>query len=210
MSQSGNNERVEPHPAQENAPERKQKDRHFPNIAFDFPFRKLIDSPEKFNLYVSPGQIVADLGCGPGFYTCALAERVGPEGRVYAVDTSEKAIRALEKKVIKKGLRNIVYSVTSAADLSFIPDRSVDFVLASGLLCFVDPLDREKVINEIKRILKVSGKAHFDLTKGFPGFVMDEETWENILSGFTVEERYMEVFNYVYNALVSLKSAEES
>ena len=35
-----------------------------------------------------------------GYYTLALAEFVGPEGRVYAVDSDGKAIRALEKKAV--------------------------------------------------------------------------------------------------------------
>jgi predicted RNA methylase len=50
--------------------------------------------------------VVADLGCGLGYFTLALAEFVGPEGRVYAVDSDGKAIRALEKKaeVIEKAL----------------------------------------------------------------------------------------------------------
>jgi len=36
--------------------------------------------------------VVADLGCGPGYYTLPLAESVGPEGRVYAVDMNEGVI----------------------------------------------------------------------------------------------------------------------
>ena len=84
--------------------------------------------------YVKNGQVVADLGCATGYYTLALADSVGPEGKVYAVDVNKKTIRALEKKVKKGGYHNIESHATSAADLSFIKDRSVDFVLASGLL----------------------------------------------------------------------------
>jgi precorrin-6B methylase 2 len=39
--------------------------------------------------------------------TLALAECIGPEGRVYAVDLNENAIRALEEKADKRGLHNI-------------------------------------------------------------------------------------------------------
>jgi ubiquinone/menaquinone biosynthesis C-methylase UbiE len=45
--------------------------------------------------YVRKGQVVADLGCNTGYYTFALAECVGPEGRVYAVDLKEDYIRAV-------------------------------------------------------------------------------------------------------------------
>jgi ubiquinone/menaquinone biosynthesis C-methylase UbiE len=78
--------------------------------------------------------VAADLGCGPGYYTLPLAEVVGPEGKIYTVDLNEKAIRALEKKANKLGIHNIEAHATTAADLSFIKDKSVDFILANGLL----------------------------------------------------------------------------
>jgi ubiquinone/menaquinone biosynthesis C-methylase UbiE len=63
------------------------------------PIRRLFEHPQRHvEPYVTNGQVIADLGCGPGYYTLALAESVGTEGRVYAVDSDEKAIRALEKK----------------------------------------------------------------------------------------------------------------
>ena len=52
----------------------------------------------RFKRYFNSSQVVADLGCGPGYYTLALAGCVGPEGKVYAVASDEKAIRVLEKK----------------------------------------------------------------------------------------------------------------
>src|SRR5512141_2791447 len=37
-------------------------------------------------LDIKPGQVVADVGAGSGYYTVRLAERVGPAGRVFATD----------------------------------------------------------------------------------------------------------------------------
>ena len=84
--------------------------------------------------YVSEGQVVADVGCDMGYYTFALAECVGPEGLVYVVDLEEEKIQAIQKKVEEGGYHNIEARATSAADLSFIEDGSVDFVVANGLL----------------------------------------------------------------------------
>jgi ubiquinone/menaquinone biosynthesis C-methylase UbiE len=97
------------------------------------------------------GQVVADLGCGPGYYMLALAECVGPEGRVYAVDSDEKAIRALETKAQKHGLRDIEAHASSASDLSFIRDRSVDFILANGLLCSMAPQQHSRARETISK-----------------------------------------------------------
>ncbi|HXZ30539.1 MAG TPA: class I SAM-dependent methyltransferase [Dehalococcoidia bacterium] len=99
------------------------------------PIRRLFEPPERLvRSYVKKGQVVADLGCGSGYYTLPLAEAVGPEGKVYAVDLGKSSIRALEKKATKRSYHNIEAHASSAADLSFIRDRSVDFILANGLL----------------------------------------------------------------------------
>lgn len=98
-------------------------------------FESSIDHPKRhLEPYVAKGQVVADLGCAEAYYTLALAECVGPDGKVYVVDLDEKQIQELEKKVEKGGYHNIETHATSAADLSFIEDGSVDFVLANGLL----------------------------------------------------------------------------
>jgi ubiquinone/menaquinone biosynthesis C-methylase UbiE len=138
--------------------------------------------------YVTKSQMVADLGCGSGYYTLALAACVGPEGRVYAVDLNEKATRALEEKAIKNRYHNIEVHSSSAADLSFIRDGTIDFVLANGLLCTMAD-HRLSAVNEIKRILKSGRQAYISL--GWPpplGFV-DGAEWERILEGFTVLQR---------------------
>ena len=153
------------------------------------PFRRFFGNPQKhIEPYVTKGQVVADLGCSTGYYTLALVECAGPEGRVYAVDLNENNIRSLEEKAAKSGYRNIGAHASSAADLSFIKDGSVDFVLANGLLCSMSE-HRPSAINEIKRILKPNGQAYLSL--GWPpplGFV-DKAEWEKILGEFTVKRR---------------------
>ena len=166
-----------------------KRDKHFPLFAHDNPIRRLFEPPQRLvKSYVTNGQVLADLGCGPGYYTLALAEFVGPEGRVYAVDSDEKAIRALEKKADKRGYHNIETHASSASDLSFIKDGSVDFVLANGLLCSMAPHHHESTVNEIRRILKPRGLAYLSVARGFYSYVGKEE-WEKILEAFRVERR---------------------
>lgn len=154
--------------------------------------------------FVSNGQVVADLGCGPGFYTLALADAVGPEGKVFAVDFDEQCIRALEDQVEQGGYHNVEMHATSASNLPFIPDASVDFVLANGLLCSMTDR-RQDAVSEIKRILKPSGQAYLSL--GAPwlppllGYVNRAE-WERTLAGFQVARRGGSLQKW---AVVSLK-----
>ncbi len=153
------------------------------------PIRRLFENPQKsVEPYVRKGQVAADLGCNTGYYTLALAECVGPEGRVYVVDLKENYIRAVEKRADELGYRNIEAHATSAHDLSFIKDESVDFVLANGLLCNM-PEHRQAAVNEIKRILTPTGHAYLSLGSPPPlGFVGRTE-WEKILKGFKVERK---------------------
>lgn len=104
-------------------------------LAIIEPIVKLLDPPQKLiGPYVTKGQVVADLGCGRGSYSLALAESVGPEGKVYSVDLDKKNIRVLQKRANKLGYQNIETHAASAANLSFIKNGSVDFILANGLL----------------------------------------------------------------------------
>jgi tRNA G46 methylase TrmB len=99
------------------------------------PIRRLFEPPQRLiEPYVKKGQVVVDLGCGSGYYTFALADIVGPEGKVYAVDLGKTSIRGLKKKTEKGGYHNIEAHASSASDVNFIKDRSVDFVFANGLL----------------------------------------------------------------------------
>ena len=154
--------------------------------AFLDPIRGLFESPRKLvEPYVKDGQVVADLGCGSGYHTFALAELVGPKGKVYAVDLSRSCIRALEKKARKGGYSNVEAHASSASDVSFIKDRSVDFVLANGLLCSMAQRRREAV-NEIKRILKREGQAYLSLGASPPFGYVDQAEWDDILEGFKI------------------------
>jgi SAM-dependent methyltransferase len=97
-------------------------------------------------------------------------------------------VRAVERKAGKLGLRNIEAHVTSAADLNFITDGTVDFVLAHGLLCSMAPTERDAAVGEIKRILKPGGQAYLSAARG-PWSYLDGAAWERILADFTIERR---------------------
>jgi SAM-dependent methyltransferase len=166
------------------------------------PVRRLFEPPVKLiGPYVENGYVVADIGCGSGYYTLALAQLVGPAGKVYAVDLSKNCIRGLKKKARKRGCLNLEAHASSASDISFIKDHSVDFVLANGLLCSMAD-HREEAVKEIARILKETGQAYISLGAGPPFGYVDKEEWVRILGIFKVEKggSYKEKW-----ALVSVK-----
>ncbi|MGU3362236.1 class I SAM-dependent methyltransferase [Methylobacterium sp. M6A4_1b] len=56
---------------------------------------------------IAAGQSVADIGAGSGYYTMRLAERVGPQGHVYAEDVTPRYLQGLEARIAKSALTNV-------------------------------------------------------------------------------------------------------
>src|SRR5207247_6006204 len=53
------------------------------------------------------GQIVAEVGSGPGYFTPRLARAVGPSGHVYAVDPEAAVLDVLRRRLARAGVRNV-------------------------------------------------------------------------------------------------------
>jgi ubiquinone/menaquinone biosynthesis C-methylase UbiE len=174
----------------------------------DNPFRRLWRRPKKFlSRYLAEGEVAADLGCGPGFFTLPMAKIVDPAGRVFAVDTDEKSIKALKLRLSGKGYSNVDARLASAADLAFIATHSVKFVMGDGLICCM--ADRDRGVREIIRILRPGGVAYLSVAKSVgkekPTDVSKAE-WRGIRDLFDVV-REGESLGQMRWAIVSSKGA---
>ncbi len=76
-------------------------------------------------LDLKPGEVVADIGAGSGYFTFRLAHHVGDTGRVYAVDVSPDMILHLNRRIRDLGVKNVV-SVLCAPDDPLLADASID------------------------------------------------------------------------------------
>jgi len=129
------------------------------------PLRKFLENPNFLvKKFLRPGMNVADVGCGPGFYTIPTARAVGEEGKVYAVDFDPKALDYLRRRVEREGIRNVLTFVGSAADLNFLPSDYFDFVLSKDVLCCVTK--HREAAEEMLRILKPGGRAYVSVMRG--------------------------------------------
>lgn len=79
-------------------------------------------------LAIKPGQSICDMGCGNGFYTLELARRVGPQGRVYAVDIQPQMLHMLAEHAGREGLTNIVPVLGTEIDPR-LPESTIDLCL---------------------------------------------------------------------------------
>ena len=114
-------------------------------------------------LALRPGEVVADVGAGSGYFTVRFAKAVGEPGRVYAVDVSPDMIRFLNRRVRDAGLRNVV-SVLADPDDPLLPDGSVDRFVIVDTWHHVE--SRAKYVGLMKRMLKPGGQVvHIDFQK---------------------------------------------
>ncbi|PLS02125.1 demethylmenaquinone methyltransferase [Neobacillus cucumis] len=105
---------------------------------------------------VQPGSKALDVCCGTADWTIALAEAVGPAGKVTGLDFSQNMLNVGKEKVKDLGLEQVTLIHGNAMELPF-PDNSFDYVtIGFGLRNVPDYL---QVLKEIYRVLKPGGMA---------------------------------------------------
>lgn len=67
-------------------------------------------------LELKPGMMVADVGAGSGYYSSRMAERVGPEGTVYAVDIQPEMLDILKLQMKLRRVTNVKAIVGTETD----------------------------------------------------------------------------------------------
>lgn len=137
-------------------------------------FEKIYDNYDKMNSVISfkqhikwrsdtmkimnvlPGTKALDVCCGTGDWTIALADAVGPTGKVFGLDFSQNMLKVGMDKVEKLKLEQVTLIHGNAMELPF-PDDSFDYVtIGFGLRNVPDYL---QVLKEMYRVLKPGGVA---------------------------------------------------
>ena len=107
-------------------------------------------------LNLKPGDVVLDLGCGPGLWTHLLAEKVKPHGRVVGLDFTPDLINYAVENLKKDPLSDIIeFRKDDFYDASFDND-TFDLVFFGN--CFAYVTDYFKIIEEMKRVTKNGGR----------------------------------------------------
>jgi SAM-dependent methyltransferase len=106
------------------------------------------------NAGVTSGSRVLDVGAGPGYATVDLAEIVGSDGRVVAVERSRNFVNAIEAR----SLSNVeVHELDLMAD--DLPSGPFDFTWCRWVLCFVS--NPELLVKKLGSVLRKGGRAIF-------------------------------------------------
>jgi ubiquinone/menaquinone biosynthesis C-methylase UbiE len=107
------------------------------------------------DLGLGAGQTVADIGCGPGFFTLPAARIVGEQGHVFAADVQGEMLTAVRARAAEAGLANIRVVKTSDTEIP-MPAASCDFVLLFFVLHEID--QRAHFLHRAARLLKPEGR----------------------------------------------------
>jgi predicted methyltransferase len=95
------------------------------------PEREAEEQPEALvaALVLKPGDVVADVGAGSGYFSWRMARQVGPDGRVYAVEIQQEFLAALMASMERRGVAAIVQPVLGTARDPRLPAAACDLIL---------------------------------------------------------------------------------
>jgi len=106
-------------------------------------------------LEVQPGDVVADIGAGTGYFALPLARAIGPSGHLFAVDAQQEMLSLLRQKLDSAPMPNIE-PVHAEADRTSLPDHACSLVFLANIWHEFD--DRGAVLRETMRILRPGGR----------------------------------------------------
>jgi len=134
---------------------------------------------------ITVGKRVLDVGAGPGYATVDLAEIVGPNGEVVALERSGKFIHSLHERVAERSLTNVrVHEVDLMTD--DLPAGEYDFSWCRWVVSFVP--DPALLIRKLGTIMPAGGASifheyvHYETWRFLPRLPMQEKFREHVVA----------------------------
>ena len=114
--------------------------------------------PEKViaALQIRPGDHVADLGAGGGYFTFKLASAVGPTGKVYAVDIDREMTDLIAQEAESDAVKNVA-TIVAKADDPMLPPTGVDLIFTSNTYHHIG--NRVAYFANLRKHLRPGGKV---------------------------------------------------
>ncbi len=126
----------------------------------DNPLRRRIQPPSQMPLRhgIEPGMTVLEVGPGNGRYTLETARRVGPRGKVVAIDIEPKMIERVQRRIQMEGVSNVEAKVANVYELPFQAGSFDAIYLITVISEIPEP---SRALREFYRVLSPSGTVAF-------------------------------------------------
>jgi ubiquinone/menaquinone biosynthesis C-methylase UbiE len=121
------------------------------------------------SLEIRPGERVADLGSGSGYFVFALAKAVGPDGVVYAVDVDQEMNDLVAERAKTEGAGN-VQVILARPDDPVLPANGVDLIFTSNTYHHIK--NRVSYLTNLRKYIRPKGRIaiiEFDRRSWFAG-----------------------------------------
>jgi arsenite methyltransferase len=121
------------------------------------------------SLQIRPGDRIADIGSGSGYFVFALAQAVGPEGKVYAVDVDAAMNDRVAERAKKERTVNVEV-ILAKPDDPRLPSAGVDLIFSSNTYHHID--NRIGYLTNLRKYLRPNGRiaiVEFDRRGWFEG-----------------------------------------
>ena len=142
---------------------------------------------------VSAGQVVLEVGPGPGYYSLEAARRAGPGGRLLCLDLQREMLTVLRSRLAAAGAE----AETAVADATRLPLRDGCIDAAYLVTVLGEVPDPEAALAELRRVLKPGGTLGFSESFGDPDYVRLGRLREMCSeAGFIESERYRDLMGY--------------
>jgi len=139
------------------------------------------------------GEIVLDLGSGPGLDCFLAAGKVGENGRVIGIDMTPEMIEQARENARKGNYANVEFRLGEIENLAEA-DNSVDVVISNCVINLAP--DKRRVFTEAFKALKPGGRLMISdivLLKELPDFIKNSiEAYIGCLSGAMMRDEYIE------------------
>ncbi len=107
---------------------------------------------------IAPGNKVGDFGAGSGAYTSILLERVGHEGRVYALDALPQSLDSIHRAAKARGMRCMTLNCELEQVLP-MRDNLLDVAVVANTLHALNPAQRPLFASELSRVVVPGGQV---------------------------------------------------
>jgi ubiquinone/menaquinone biosynthesis C-methylase UbiE len=108
-------------------------------------------------LKLKPGDTVADIGCGTGYFTWRLAEAVGPTGHVYGEDIQPEMLEKLARTMRERSVKNVTGVLGTIED----PKLPAPIDLAIIVDVYHEVSQPAELMQALCRSLKPNGRIAF-------------------------------------------------